>query len=309
MGWPSDKTWWPWPVLLLCKLAFIASLTGCSSWHGKSSRLEEVAPRSQKTKSNSQLGQSDRVTLETALVRFDEQSLPALDLIWESADESILDFSQRRLLDANGIRVGLLRGELPTGLVKQIESNRMRQQLDVAEQIGLSSDANSRAITLVCRAGRRSEWLIRRELPAPLTVLSSNGESTSGITLSNASTLFGLTVFPQLDSRTIVEMVPEVQFGEQRTTYVSSEFGLRQEVKRDSKIWKQLKIRAAMATGDTLMLSSTKPSKALGHAFFTSETSQQSEDRVVALVRLASQQRDNLFDDDRASQSGTTAEH
>lgn len=240
----------------------------------------------------------DTVTLQTALVRFDEAHQLDLQSTWAAADESTLDFELRKLLDANGIRVGVLRGELPKPLTEQIEQARQRQKTDISEQLGLSSDADVHSLTWVCKAGRRKELIVRRELTKPLLVTTLQGASVVGKVYDKAVTVLGMTVYPQPDGKALIELTPEVQYGEPRNTIVSGEFGMRQELKRDSKVWKQFRIRTLLSNGEMLIISSTNPTKALGHAFFTTETNQQTEDQIAVLIRLSTNQIDTLFAED-----------
>ncbi len=283
----------------LCAIV-IACINGCARWHGLN-KTEE--PASGLPIAATKPSTPDTVTIETALVRYDEDRVIEMQRVWALADESIIDFEQRRLLDCNGIRVGVIRGELPQQLVQQMEASRQQQQQDIVEQLGLGADVDSRIRTLDCRAGRRKELVVRRELAHPLSVISTVDGSMSGHVFDRATALLSMTVYPQTDGKATIELVPEVQYGEPKQSFVSAEFGMRQEMKRDSKIWKQFKIRATLASSEVLMISSSTPSKALGHAFFTTETNKRTEEHVVVLIRLASTQMDNLFNDDIVNQA------
>jgi hypothetical protein len=282
-------------ILLLWSASFI----GCARWNRPS---WSAAEKTEETKSTIVPVQStpapDSVSIETVMVRFDETELNKLDQSWLAADESVIDIEHRKLLDMNGIRVGVIRGDLPQPIVHQLELSRSQQRSDVVEQLGLGADTDSRTKLLSCRAGRRKDLVIRRELQQPLSVVTAIGGSVSGHLFDRASAVFALTMYPQADSTAIAELIPEVQYGEQRKSFVTGDFGMRQELKRESKLWKQLKIRVSLATNDVLMISTTSPSKALGHAFFTTQKTEQAEQQTVLLVRLASTQLDDLFDVD-----------
>lgn len=293
-------------TLGVCTLSF-ACFSGCSSWYRNPKIDETTTTTIQPALSKSTA--PDSVTIETALVRFDEPRIDELQNVWTQADESILDFSQRRLLDTNGVRVGVIRNELPARLLQQMELSQQSKQSDVIEQIGLGADADARVQTIVCRAGKRKEIVVRKDVAHPLSVITTTDGNVSGHLFDLASTVLVLTVYPLPDGKAIVEVLPEVQHGEQRKSFVASEFGMRQEIKRESKTWKQFKIRATLARGEVLMISSTNPSKALGHAFFTTETMKQTEEQVVILVRLASTNMDNLFSDELVGQARTLMEH
>lgn len=271
---------------------------GCARWNRPSWTVPEKNEDSQATTLPLHTSAApDTVSVETVLVRFDEQHTEELDKAWLGADESVIDIQQRKLLDLNGIRVGVIRGDLPKEILQQLELSRSQQRTDVEEQLGLASDSDSRARLLSCRGGKRKELLIRRENQQPLSVVTTIGGSVSGHQFVRASALFALTMYPQTDGTAITELIPEIQYGDARQNFISGEFGMRQELRRDSKLWKQLKIRTTLATNEVLMVSTTAPSKALGHAFFRTENSQQIEEQIVLLIRLASTSSDDLFSD------------
>lgn len=227
---------------------------------------------------------------------------------WAAADETILDFEQRRLLDANGIRVGVIRGEMPKQLTQAIELSKQRQKSDIVEQLGLGADAEVHSLTWVCRSGVRKELVVRREMNKPLSVFTMLNGSLAGYQFAKAMSVLGMTVYPQNDGKSLIELVPEIQHGEPKNSFVAGEFGMRQETKRDSKVWKQFKIRTALNGGELLMISATTPAKALGHAFFTTETSRQTEEQLVVLIRLTTNQQDPLFGENIMNQARTMME-
>lgn len=276
------------------------TLAGCASWHAVS---QTDQPDAKPAATPTQAVAPNAVTLETSLIRFDETRQADLEQIWQAADESILEYELRRTLDANGIRVGVFRGELPQELLRQINQKAEQQQADIVEQLGLGADMDPRSHTLTCRSGRRRDWVIRREIRKPLSVVTTQDGNLSGQLFEKASAVLALTTYPQRDGKTLIELVPEIQFGAPKNAFVTGEFGMRQELKRESKSWKQFKIRTPMAPSEVLMIASTLPPKALGHAFFTTETADQSEEHVVALVKFTSTTKDTLFEDDVLQQA------
>jgi hypothetical protein len=204
------------------------------------------------------------------------------------------------LLDTNGIRVGILRGELPKVLADQLAVNQQQQQSDVLEQVGLGSDAKPGSRLLRCRAGRRKELVLRQTIQGQLSILTSLDGQLSGLSFDQQPTaLLAMTAFASSDGQAVLELLPEVQYGQQRTSYVTTEFGVRQEAKRESTSWKPLKIRATLSPGNMLMVAATQPTKSLGGGFFVTDTAKQTQEHLVLLLRLKATQLDDLFDDQR----------
>ena len=80
------------------------------------------------------------------------------------------------------------------------------------------------------------------------------------MTLTDRPTaLLALTAFPRNDGQVVLELIPEVQYGEQRSSFVTNALGVRQEMRREARSWKSLKIRAPLAIGNILMISATSP--------------------------------------------------
>lgn len=250
----------------------------------------------------------DSVTIETVLVRFPLDATERLQEIWRAADETIIDLAFRHELDKNGLRVGLLRGELPVAIVEQLNKTAIDQTTDALEHAGLAADVDNRMRQLTCRAGRRKEFIVRREIVEPLTVVTCINGSLTGETFERATALFDLRVNPHADGQATVQLIPEIQHGDRQQAFVSSEFGVRPEVRRPQTNWKPLTIQARLQPRQVLMVSSTYPPKSLGSAMFVTKTADQTEQHVVMLVRLAKTQMDELFAPEIAEQAHALTE-
>ena len=290
---PSIANWGAGLAVRASVVVALVLAAGCARWYEKS--VHSDPPKTLTTT----LQSSGTVDLETVIVRFSMEQTEGLEQLWQSTDEAAVDFGQRRTLDANGIRVGILRGEMPAVLQKQLDLSMQKTTEDVSEASGLGSDADARMRLIRCRAGRRKELIIRREISRPLSVITSIDGLIAGQTFyEQATTLLALMPFPNLDTTAKIELVPEVQYGQPQNRYLTTDFGVRQEARRPTKVWKQLKISATLGKGDVLVVAATQPPKSLGGAFFVSETLQQTEEHLVLLIRLSETPMDDLFADD-----------
>ncbi len=273
-------------LCLLCSLAVVS--LGCAKW---------MPDRTVEAKASlpSPPLSPDSVTVETVLVRFPFDATEALQGIWQSVDETVIDLELRRELDKNGLRAGLLRGELPSAVVEQLKKTGLEQTTDALEHAGLAADVDNKRRVMSCRAGRRREFIVRRELTEPMTVVTSINGSLTGETFERATALFDLRVTPHSDGQATVQLVPEIQHGNLQQTFVSSELGVRPEVKRRQATWKPLTIQARLQPQQFLVVSGTYPPKSLGNALFVTKTAEQTEQHVVLLIRLAQTQMDELF--------------
>ncbi len=288
--------------LSLGMLAMLLGLScGCAQWAAKTNAEPEAAlPKLQTS--------PDSVTIETVLVRFPKEAQPALLDIWTKADESLLDIELRRRLDKNGLRAGVILGELPTAIREQLRSTSAQQSTDAMEYAGLAADVDNKMRQLQCRAGRRKDLIVRREVMEPLTVITSLDSRLSGETFQRPTVLFDLRVIPHANGQATIQLIPEIQHGETRQAFVSTEFGVRPDLRRQHQAWPELEIRTRLRQGQVLMVASTLPPKALGQALFVTQTAELSQEHVVLLIRLAATQLDELFLPEDIEQANALAE-
>lgn len=248
--------------------------------------------------------------IETVLVRFPVEMAAELEReVWQLSNEGIVDIAVRRLLDQNGLRAGVIYGELPAVIRQQLDRTANEQKTNALEHAGLAADVDNRMRRLLCRAGRPKELLIKPELPEALTVISTrDGQHLSGETFQRPAILLDLRVAPHGDGSATVSLIPQVQHGDHRQMFVHSDLGTRPEMRRGLQTWNELKMSAKVAAGQILVVSCSSPPKALGNAFFVSKTAENSEDRVLLLVRLAESQLDDLFAPEIVAQAQAMAE-
>ncbi len=285
-------------------LAFSVSVVGCARWAN-----EDRQPTASTQLFPAMRKSLDSVIVETVLVRFPLSANQELDEIWQQTDESVLDISKRKRLYENGLRAGLIVGEIPKAIRDRIEETSYDQSTDALEHAGLAADVDNKMRQLHCRSGRRKELIVRRELPEPLTVISTQSGSVSGETFDQPTVLFELRAIPHGDQQATVELVPEIQHGEMKQSFVSSEFGMRPEFRRPRHAWRELNIPMKLAAGQVMLVAATVPPKCLGSAFFTTHTADQSVEHVLLMLRVAETQLDELFEENSISEADALAEH
>lgn len=279
------------------------ALVGCARWSSRTTEAEAAKPGLPKLKLA-----PDTLVVETALVRLPPQAFGEMTQIWQQVDETVLDLQQRQILERNGLRAGLLIGRIPAELQRHIDQMGKGKTTDPLEVAGLSSDAVSQSRRLQCRAGRRKELVIRSEVSEPIHVFTVLDNHMSGETYYRATTLFDLRAIPKPDGSAIMSLTPEVQHGELRQAYVSSEFGVRPELRREQEIWKELEIQTQMQESQILVVSSSQPPRSIGDAFFVTNNADRGHDHLVLLVRLAKTQLDDLFAPERVDQAALLSE-
>lgn len=278
-----------WRCTVFC-CAVLSSLVGCAQW-SKDATTEPKPLLAQPKMS------PDSVVVETVIIRFPNEQSEALDKLWSTVDESVFDVELRRKMVENGFRGGVLIGELPIGIRNRMEQLNDSARTDPLEQANLAADVKSTTNRLQCRAGRRKEVHVRREVSQPIVVLTSKEGRVEGANYEQPAMLFDLRSIPHGDGQATLRLTPEIQHGEERKAFVRSDFGLRPEMSRDRKTWDELAMSVKLRPGQMIALSCNGEPKSsnLGKAFFVTHTAEQTDERVLLLIKLAETQLDDLF--------------
>lgn len=288
-------------AILTC---FCVVTVGCAQWTSRTTETE--APKAPLPTLKLR---PDAIVIETTVIRVPPHAAAQLPEVWQKIDETIIDIQQRHQLERNGLRVGMLVGEFPEFLRQHLGQNASDEASGTLEVAGLASDANSLARRLQCRAGRRKELVVRSEISNPINVFTSlDGKHVSGETFHRATTLFDLRAIPSPDGSARLTLTPEVHHGELRQSYVSNDFGVRPELRREQEIWKELTIDANMREGQILFVASTQPPRSIGKAFFISNNADRGHDHLILAIRLAETQLDDLFNPDEIAQAAVLSE-
>lgn len=284
---------------LLLALSTFVTIGGCAQWAPDSDQpTNPLLPKTRKS--------PDAVVVESVLVRYSKAKQDKFQEVWQRVDETAFDIQLRSVLDENGLRAGILVGELPEVVRNQIAETSEAQNTDALEHAGLAADADNKMRHMQCRAGRRKELIVRPQLNDPLTILGVHQGQTLGNTFDRPTVLFDLRTLPHGDRTTTVELTPEVQHGELKQSFVSSEFGVRPETRRERMVWEDLKLQVKLRPREILVVGATLPSKALGKAFFSTQLADQTEENLMLLLRVAETQTDDLFAPEDSQQTSLT---
>ena len=209
--------------------------------------------------------------------------------LWQWVDETVLAAPARRALQANGLRAGRLVREdrFREALARQ------RAQSDVIDDFLREAEISSRlsqgSRSLPLRYGRRAEVPLHQPLGGDQVTLVKTGPQLVGKTLGNPQLTLALTSRPGDGSRELLlDVRPEIQHGESRQAFISSDSAIRIDTRREVWRLETLDFSSRMSVGDVLVLSTTATPRGVGAQMLTDTGSSGDDARLYLLLRLES---------------------
>jgi hypothetical protein len=236
----------------------------------------------------------DSVVLDMFSVRFPFGDPKVNRDLWAEVDEQHFPPALRERLARNGIRVGLVAGQIPAALSNLLELGDKPAPSDAAPRTDLAQLQADPAVMrrrLQIRAGRPGE-IVASEIYPQLPLLVCQSGALCGQTYEQAQGILAVKAFPESDGRVRLELVPEVHHDQPQKQWVAGPGMIMLKTARPKRVFDEMAISAQLDPGAMLILSSL-PSRpgSLGHYFFTDGQSQQK----LLVVRLAQTQHDGAF--------------
>jgi len=284
-------------IFILVTLA--ALLSGCQLWStpewtvDQAKTLELPAPRMS----------ADSVILEIAFVHVTPAANQVDAALWHDVNAVPLPWQTQKKLAVNGIRCGLIAGQLPASLQQLIQADK--NTLDLQDLNGnLGHDLQGRSQRLHSRAGRRGQIVLTKKILPTVHLVTRDGDYSSGETFHQAQCVLEIRTYPQGDGRVRVQLTPEIQHGHLRSQFVGHDGSWLINNDRETRSFDSLAMEVLMTPGESLVLSCTADVKGLGQHMFVDGKSD-SDTQYLVLVRLAQTQFDDLFAPDKTSQPVT----
>jgi hypothetical protein len=243
---------------------------------------------------------SDSVALEATFVRIPAGQAELNTQLWQQIDEQCIPVDQRRRLNDNGFRCGLVGSQMPDRL-RQVLDQQQSTPLDQEVQSEMDVLKNSKRVHH--RAGRRCEFVTHAPQPNMVVLYrEARQQKVGGQVFHDAQCVLASRCYPEGHGGARLELVPEVHHGEPRKQWVASEGTFHPLTGREREVFTDLMIDVQLAPGQTLILSCTDEIKGLGQNFFV-EAGPGDAQRKMFLIRLAQTQRDDLFDVDEVDEA------
>jgi hypothetical protein len=208
------------------------------------------------------------------------------DALWRWVDETSIDAVERRRLIDNGLRLGRVINR--EKFRAQLEPLRPAQGVveDFLASASVAADVSHNEKRIPMRIGKRYELMLRKPIRGSQVVLARLEDELVGRTVEDPQFLLALTSTPGNGAEQIqLRLRPEIQFGESQPQWVSSGSALRIDTRRESWSLDQLDIHLDLTEGQTFALTAGIPLSGLAEQMLTGQAADQTELRVVLLIR------------------------
>lgn len=189
------------------------------------------------------------IHLEVLFVRCAEDDVQFRDGLWNHVDEQALGDPVRRALNANGMRVGIMTGDLPAEVADRLaEASAGEAVGDVA---GVDPALARRLMQVL--PGRRSELVTATRLEN-LVILEQADGAVRGGTYHEATPQFAIEARPAADGRIRLEAVPEIKHGPVEKSWVGEDGMFRLETGQRRHRMEHLGVDVTLPPGGMLLI-------------------------------------------------------
>ncbi|MFM8290746.1 MAG: hypothetical protein ACKOC4_03480 [Planctomycetia bacterium] len=232
------------------------------------------------------------IPVEVVFVRYADADADLGTELWNEVDEQAVDDGLRRRLAANGLRAGIVTGDLPPHLAERTLPDRAAPTTS-ADAVAADAPLTHRLLRLL--PGRRSEILVSSGIDE-LVLLEERDGQVRGGTFRDASGVLELKVRPAADGRVRVELVPEIRHGPLERSWVGEEGMFRMEAGQRRHRRDDLALGVDLREGDLLVVAGGGTAATLGDALLRDPGGDRSTRRLV-VVRPLGPAVDPIFAD------------
>lgn len=244
------------------------------------------------------------VPVELIFARFDEHDTACREELWNVVDEQSFDDGLRRRLAANGLRVGIVTGDLPPHLAERILPDRAAPPA-ASDMVAAESPLTHRLLRLL--PGRRSEVIAATGIQ-DLVLLETGDGQVRGGTYRDATGLFELKVRPAADGRVRIDLVPEIKHGPLERSWVGEDGMFRMEAGQRRHRRDDLALGVELREGAILLVGCAGEQGAtLGDALLRDHGGNRSTMRLLA-IRPLGPAVDPMFSTANATPEGDDAD-
>ena len=217
-----------------------------------------------------------------------EQDHAGHDDLWARVDEQLVDETVRRRLAANGLRAGILLGQLPEPILAALEPPVSAGEGSPPPSVN-TADANPPVVRRVLRLlpGRESELVSLKSIP-DLVVLEQEEDGLRGANYADAVPHFTLKAWPAADGRVRVDLVPVIRHGPMERSFVGEDGAFKLETSQRKRVLDRLRCEVTVPADGLLIVGPVGDQGAsVGDALFRPRSPGRAETRLLALRPLA----------------------
>ena len=239
----------------------------------------------------------ETIPLEFTFLRYAEEDLELGDELWQVIDEQCLPANLRHRLNGNGIRAGVVRGNLPNVLAHRLSSTSGTFHNEPTDS-PLAVDRTVVKRVIQTLPGRTNEIVSTPRLEE-LILLEHDSRSTidnvSGQTYRDASAVFDIRATPSADGGIEIELLPLIRHGPIERNWTGDDGAFHLEAGQRKTVMNKLEFKLRLPADGTLILSSVgPPSSGLGDAFFRDPQGRHEGRRLLA-IRSMTRTVDPIF--------------
>ena len=247
----------------------------------------------------------ETIPLEFTFLRYADDDLELGNELWEVIDEQCLPTGLRHRLNGNGIRAGVINGDIPAALAKRFSATFDITQGE-ADDSPLTADRTVVKRVIQTLPGQTNEIVSTPRLEE-LILLEHDSRSTvdavSGQTYRDASAVFDVRATPSADGGIEIELVPIIRHGPIERNWTGDDGAFRLEAGQRKTVMNKLEIKLNLPADGMFILSSVgPPSSGLGDAFFRDPQGRHEGRRLLA-VRVMTRTVDPMFTEDSVAHS------
>ncbi len=210
------------------------------------------------------------------------------DELWARVDEQLVGETVRRRLAANGLRAGILLGQLPEPILAALEPPVSAGEDGPPPPVN-AADANPPVVRRVLRLlpGRESELVALKSIP-DLVVLEQEEDGLHGANYADAVPHFTLKAWPAADGRVRVDLVPVIRHGPMERSFVGEDGAFKIETSQRKRVLDRLRCEVTVPADGLLIVGPAgDPGASVGDALFRPRSQGRAETRLLALRPLA----------------------
>jgi hypothetical protein len=233
------------------------------------------------------------IPLEITFVRYDAADPLIGTELWTFLDEQAFDPALRRQLATNGLRCGIVTGDLPTHIAERLAAAHLENEADAPLPGGMRR-------TLRLLPGKRADVVAAAAVP-DLVLLEGTADGPRGHTLHDAGGFIVVRAWPAADGRVKIEAVPEIRHGPLRRSWVGEEGMFRLEAAQTRHRFDHVRIVATLPPQGRLVIAcGGEPAATVGDALLREGRADGVASQRLLVIRPAAGGADPAFGGDGA---------